>query len=143
MKVDNGDWDVRCPEELKELFPKRVGYYYRVNHDIAEKVLKILSDTYQIPAPKLAKITNGSKEYAKYVYHSGTIMLRSWNHLKTVFHEFYHHLDNMTNGMYNSDDREGGSTSLSWMFADQLWAKFTLRTNYPKSRIRRNENQTM
>ena len=140
MKVCSGKWDVRCPDKLKTLFPERVGYYYRVNHDTAEQVLKILADAYQIPAPKLAKITNGSKEYAIYMYHTETVLLRSRNHLKSIFHEFYHHLDNMTDGMYNSDDMEGGSTSLAWIFADKLWVKFTNRTDSIKTQIRKEKD---
>ena len=88
------------------------------------KVLKILSDVYEIPAPKLGKIPKGSKENALYEYDTKTVLLFPRNHLKTVFHEFYHHLDNMTDGMYDSDDREGGSSSLAWMFAEKLWEKF-------------------
>ncbi len=125
MKVNDGTWDVRCPEELGRLFPKRTGYYFRVDHDTAGKVLHILSEAYGIPAPRLGKITRRSSENALYEYDTGTVLLYPRNHLKTVFHEFYHHLDNMTDGMYDSDDHEGGTASLAWMFADRLWEKFT------------------
>jgi hypothetical protein len=128
MKVSDGKWDVRCPDELNRLFPKRTGYYFRVNHDTAIKVLEILSKTYEIPAPKLGKIPKGSKENALYEYDTKTVLLYPRNHLKTVFHEFYHHLDNMTDGEYDSDDREGGETSFAWIFADKLWDKFRDKT---------------
>ena len=125
MNVNTGKWDVRCPEKLKKLFPKRTGYYYKVGHDTAKKVLNILSEAYEIPAPDLDRIPKGSKEYAMYDYETKTVLLYNRNHLKSVFHEFYHHLDNMTNGEYDSGDREDGLFSLAWMFADKLWAKFT------------------
>jgi hypothetical protein len=125
MKISTGQWDVRCPDKLKKLFPKRTGYYYKVGHDTAKKVLKILSDAYEIPAPGLDRIPKDSKEYAMYDYDTKTVLLYHRNHLKSVFHEFYHHLDNMTGGEYNSDDREDGSSSLAWIFAEKLWAKFT------------------
>ncbi len=125
MKADSRKWDVKCPDKLIKLFPKRMGYYYRVDHDMAKKVLKNLSDVYKISAPKLDKITKGSKESAMYDYDTKTVLLYNRNHLKSIFHEFYHHLDNMTSGKYNSDDRAGGSSSLAWIFADKLWAKFT------------------
>ena len=128
MKVSDGKWDVRCPEELVNLFPKRTGYYFRVDQDMANKVLSILSEAYGIPAPSLGKIPKGSKEHALYEYGTKTVLLYPRNHLKTLFHEFYHHLDNMTDGMYDSDDRVGGSTSYAWMFADILWEKFTHKT---------------
>ncbi len=125
MKADCGEWDVRCPDELKKLFPKRVGYYYKIDHDTAEKVLSVLSDAYQIPIPKLGRIPKGGIECAMYDYDTKTVLLYGRNHLKSVFHEFYHHLDNVTNGNYDSDDRFGGSSSLAWIFADKLWVKFT------------------
>ena len=125
MKASDGQWDVRCPDTLRRLFPERTGYYYRVDIDTADKVLRILSEAYRIPSPKLARITAGSREYAKYEYDTYTVQLRSRNHLKSVFHEFYHHLDNMTGGMYDSDDRQGGTSSLAWMFAELLWKEFT------------------
>lgn len=125
MNVTTWKWNVRCPDKLKKLFPKRTGYYYKVGHDIAKKVLKILSDAYEIPPPKLDKIPKGCKENAMYDYDTKTILLYSRNHLKSVFHEFYHHLDNVTEGKYNSDDREDGSSSFAWIFADKLWAQFT------------------
>ena len=128
MKVGSGEWDIRCPDELKRLFPKRTGYYYRVGHETAKKVLSILSDAYQISAPKLGKRPKGSIEYAMYDYDTKTVLLYSRNHLKSIFHEFYHHLDNMTDGEYKSSDRTGGSSSLAWIFADKLWTKFTNKT---------------
>lgn len=125
MKANTGEWDIRCPDKLIKLFLTRTGYYYKVNHDTAKKVLKILSDVYKIPAPNLGKMAKKRKESAMYDYDTKTVLLYSRNHLKSIFHEFYHHLDNITDEKYNSDDREGGSTSLAWKFADKLWEKFT------------------
>jgi hypothetical protein len=125
MKVSDETWDVRCPEKLRRLFPTRAGYYFRVDPATAGKVLRILSEAYRIPAPRLGMKPKEGGENAFYEYDARTVLLRPRNHLKTVFHEFYHHLDNMTDGCYDSDDREGGSTSFAWMFADKLWQKFT------------------
>jgi hypothetical protein len=128
MKVSDGTWDVRCSAKLGGLFPKRTGYYFRVDHAIAKQVLGLLAEAYEIPAPNIGKIPGGSRENALYEYDTGTVFLYPRNHLKTIFHEFYHHLDNMTDGMYDSDDHEGGSSSLAWMFADKLWKKFAEKT---------------
>ena len=127
MKVSTGKWDVRCPDKLRKLFPRRTGYYFKVGREIAKEVLRILCDAYQIPAPKLGKIPKKSMEYAMYDYDTKTVLLCGRNHLKSIFHEFYHHLDNVTDGEYNSSDRAGGSTSLAWIFADKLWVKFTTK----------------
>ena len=120
-------WDVRCPKKLKEMFPKeeRRGYYYKVDNHTALKIVKILSKEYGIKPPKIAKIERNTGANAMYYYEAKTILLYSRNHMKSVFHEFYHHLDNMTNRKYNSDDRNGGETSLAWQFADLMWEKFT------------------
>lgn len=137
MKFSSGKWDIRCPDELKELFPKRTGYYYRVGHQTTKKVLRILSDAYKIPAPRLGKIPKGSTEYAMYDYETKTVLLYGRNHLKSIFHEFYHHLDNITDGEYDSSDRTGGSSSLAWIFADKLWAQFTSK---PKAQMSTKRN---
>ena len=128
MNVIDRKWDIRFPEKLGRLFPIRTGYYFRVDQDVANKVLNILSEAYGIPAPKLGNIPKGSKEYAMYEYDTRTVFLYQRNHLRTIFHEFYHHLDNMTDGMYDSDDREGGASSFAWIFADRLWREFTGKT---------------
>ena len=128
MRVGCGQWDVRCPDELSALFPRRRGYYYKVGHETAQEVLRILSAAYEIPAPKLSKIPKGSMEYAMYDYDTQTVLLYARNHLKSIFHEFYHHLDNMTDGEYDSSDGAGGSSSLAWTFAEKLWAEFTNKT---------------
>ena len=128
MRSSDGAWDVRCPAELGRLFPRRSGYYFRVDASTAAQVLRILSQAYEIPAPALDRIPTGSRQHALYDYELETIFLRSRNHLRTVFHEFYHHLDNMTDGAYNSDDCQGGSSSLAWQFGEKLWAKFTRTT---------------
>ena len=125
MKADSEEWDVRCPDRLKKLFPKRTGYYYRINPEAAKKVLEVLSEAYCIPAPGLGWMPKDRAEYAMYDYEMRTVLLRSRNHLKSIFHEFYHHLDNVTEGKYDSSDRNGGSTSLAWIFADELWAEFS------------------
>lgn len=125
MKISDGAWDVRCPAALGRLFPKRSGYYFRVDSDTAKKVLRILSSAYGVPAPALGRLPKREREHAQYEYESGTVLLQPRNHLKTVFHEFYHHLDNMTDGMYDSDDRQGGTSSLAWKFAELLWKEFT------------------
>lgn len=116
----------RGPDQRNIIWLRVMNKLCNINaYDTAKKVLKILSDVYKIPAPNLGKIRKERKEYAMYDYDTKTVLLYSRNHLKSIYHEFYHHLDNMTNGKYNSDDREGSSSSLAWIFADKLWVKFT------------------
>jgi hypothetical protein len=33
MKASSGNWDVKCPDKLKELFPRRTRYYFKVGID--------------------------------------------------------------------------------------------------------------
>jgi len=123
MLIDK-TWDIRCPEKLKELFPLRYGFYYKINMEQALQVVTILSTAYHISIPNIGRIPKYLKCNAAYDSKSKTILMYNRNHLKSIFHEFYHHLDNETNGKYNSDDNRGGETSNSWIFADKLWEQF-------------------
>ena len=86
MKVSDGTWDVRCPKTLGRLFPHRAGYYFRVDHATAQRVLNILSRAYRIPAPALGRLPKVEREHARSEYELDTVLLRPRNHLKTVFH---------------------------------------------------------
>jgi hypothetical protein len=125
MKACSGEWDVRCPAQLRKLFPKRRGYYFRVSREKAIKVLNILTRAYHVPAPAIDKMPRGTTQFAMYDYQSRTVFIHPRTHIKSLFHEFYHHLDNMTGGKYDSDDGGGGPSSLAWIFAEKLWKKFT------------------
>ena len=141
MKVSDRTWDVRCPEKLGKLFPKRTGYYFRVDHVTAQKVLNILSRVYHIPTPALGRLPKEEPEHAQYDYETGTVFLRPRNHLKTIFHEFYHHLDNMTGGIYYSDDRQGGTSSLAWLFAELLWKEFSSDQKEDRKEVQHEETK--
>ncbi len=133
--LKNGTWDVRVPKLLKDLFPKekRRGYYYKVNRKVAQEIVNALSDEYSIPQPNVSDITprncNGRywpirRNSDGYSPEGSRIDIWPSAHLKTVFHEWYHHLDNCTNGEYNSNDNRGGASSLAWQFAEKLWEEF-------------------
>lgn len=124
MRIADDSWDIRCPKKFEELFPVRRGYYFKVGNEKAKEVLKHLSDEYGVKEPGLELIRKRIEQNALYDFETKTVHLYSRNHLKSVFHEFYHHLDNMTNGEYNSDDRDGNESSLSWMFAEKMWEAF-------------------
>jgi hypothetical protein len=129
---ETGEWDIRCPKTLKEMFkPPRKGYWFKINRVQARQVCKILARAYKIQAPQVDEITpTGWNGW----YHPKTRTISVWAraHLKSVFHEFYHHLDEMTQGAYDSSDHPGkhrltpatGRTteiSLAWQFADKLF----------------------
>jgi len=120
-------WDVRCPQALADLFPVRKGYYFKITHAQAEAVMDVLSEAYGIMAPTLSmlKPTNGNNGECYYKKNSlgakySVIRVHARGHIKTTFHEWYHHLDWMTNGKYNSSDR----LQLAWEFADKLFEIF-------------------
>jgi hypothetical protein len=125
-------WDVRCPQALADLFPVRKGYYYKIDREQATAVVKILSATYGIKTPLILNekprdgnngecyFMGGRNGVARY----SVLRIHGRGHIKTTFHEWYHHLDWMTNGKYNSNDRQGGPSSLAWQFADRLFDVF-------------------
>jgi len=124
--LSNGEWDIRCSNNLVNLFPKeeRKGCYYKIGIDKAKKILEILSDDYSIPPPAV-KVGDTDGHRGMYIPEDKTVVMRGRNHIKTIFHEFYHHLDEMTGGKYNSDDHEGNESSNGWKFAEKLWERFS------------------
>ena len=122
-----GHWDIRCPKALKEMFPVRRGYYYKVNREQAHKICALLCKAYDIKDyPDVSvdiKFLRHIDACGCYIIDTQQILMCSRNHMKTIFHEFYHHLDSVTHGKYNSDDRK----RLAHEFADRLWEKFRRR----------------
>ena len=117
-----GKWDVRVPKSIKKLFPDRSKpYYWMVNRDKALAVVRIMAKAYKIHMPKV--IVN-TKLDCNALYHKDKIHMHTRNHIKSIMHEFYHHLDRCTHGLYNSSDNKGGKSSLSWKFADLWWVEF-------------------
>lgn len=118
------EWDVRCPRKLTRMFPRaeRRGYYYKVNRRQAQKICRALSKIYGVSVPAVSPDPPPSGWNG--AYRSGTVWVHARAHLKSVFHEWYHHLDFATRGRYNSDDRQSGPSSLAWQFADRLFDVF-------------------
>lgn len=120
-------WDVRCPQALSNLFPVRSGYYYKVDRTQAQATCNALSAAYGIKPPRVRSTSpTGGNRGVCYMYPNGhsEIEVHARGHIKSTFHEWYHHLDNATRGKYNSDDRQGGPASLAWQFADRLFEVF-------------------
>jgi hypothetical protein len=133
MRRGSKTWDIRCPRVLTKLFPERTGYYYKINRAQATRVVRILSRAYGVRAPEISDETppaGCNADYSPLPRGGGRIRVHARGHMKSTFHEFYHHLDHATGGMYNSSDRQGGDTSLAWQFADKLFDE--LRTKKPK-----------
>jgi len=126
------EWDIRCPRALVEMFPVRRGYYYKVDRDQARKIVEILNKAYGVTAKAVIspdKPENGNNGTCHYRVGYSLIDVHARGHMKTVFHEWYHHLEHATRGVYNSSDRKGGPSSLAWQFADRLFDK--LRSKKP------------
>ena len=115
----NRIWDLKVSKQMIYFYntTKKNGnnYFWNFNLEKAVQLVKILSESYSIRVPKVVSNTKVLKELGKkywgttklcgaYFNDNQTIYMRTRNHIKTIIHEFYHHLDNMTNGMYNSSD---------------------------------------
>jgi hypothetical protein len=130
MLKDTKTWDVRCPQTLADLFPNRTGYYFKIDRTQAQGVCSVLSVEYGIKCPNISDQpphggNNGECHYiGSGAKKQSVIYIHARGHIKTTIHEWYHHLDWMTNGKYNSSDRRGGSDSLAWQFADRLFEVF-------------------
>lgn len=121
MLRESNTWDIKCPESLINFFKEKKGsYYFKVNKTEAENIVKLLSISYNIKEPKVLvdiKLLKNESCNGMYYPSNETIYMYSMNHAKTIFHEFYHHLDKVTNGKYNGSDRH----NYSWIFAEKLW----------------------
>jgi len=115
------EWDLRCPRALMNMFPVRRGYYYKVDRKQARKIVRILARAYGVPVPTVCDTAPDKGYNGTYWYNGERIQVHARCHMKSVFHEFYHHLENKTNGKYDSNDRRGGASSYAWQFADHLF----------------------
>lgn len=118
-------WDVRCPKKLARMFPQaeRHGYYYKVTRRQAQQICAALSKEYGVCVPVVAAYNPPRPNNGRCCWDgkNSSIEIHGRAHLKSVFHEWYHHLDFSTRGKYRSDDRQGGPSSLAWQFADRLF----------------------
>lgn len=120
-------WDIRCPKALVRMFPraKRKGYYYKVTRDQAQRICNALSAEYGVQRPVVSVEKPEHNGCCRFLPKGNSFIdVHARGHIKTVFHEWYHHLEYATNGKYNSSDRQGGDTSLAWQFADKLFEVF-------------------
>jgi hypothetical protein len=133
-------WDVRCPDALKLLLSPRKGYWFKVSRDKAQQICDILSAAYGIRplvvqkgAPTGTIKGLGRRPYG--IYSRGKMWMNGRSHIKTVFHEWYHHLDECTHGKYDSNDNRHGDTSFAWQFGDRMFLalKEPLTTSLPPS----------
>lgn len=121
-------WDIRCPNELKKFLSPRKGYWFKVDRVKAQVICDLLSAAYGIRRcivqPDLPPKTNDKLHNGRFngMYSAGRVWLHGRAHVKSVFHEWYHHLDHCTKGKYNSSDHEGGPTSYGWQFGDLVFA---------------------
>lgn len=131
MLKSTKEWDIRVTDEIvAKVFSKDVLPWYRPDHKgrawyrcnaASAKVLAdLICEAYG--ASRIARVEQfkGKACYGWYNSRNETIGIRPASHIKTVIHEVYHHLDYST-GLYDSDDRRGGSTSLAWRFAELYW----------------------
>ncbi len=125
--LKDGTWDVRCSDKIRNMFERSKPYYWKINKDQALELLKEFCNLYKIREPELKVISLSKKcnYVAIYYWDTEMIGMYSRNHIKSIAHEFYHHLDKCTRGKYNSDDRRGKENSLAWIFADKFWKSYT------------------
>jgi hypothetical protein len=116
-------WDIRCPRALVKMFPVRRGYYYKVTREQAQQIVRILSSAYKIHPPSISSKGPTQKCNGECWYlplGMSRIHIHARGHMKTVFHEWYHHLEHATKGKYNSSD----ARQYAWEFADRLFDVF-------------------
>ena len=130
MKHDN-TWDLRVTKDMVDFYNKTKkegnNYFWNFNLSSAITLFDLLSKAYQVNKPDLLSCTKkvnqiginpltGKRTRAYYEIDTKRITMRARNHIKTIIHEFYHHLDNVT-GLYNSSDE----LCLANKYADKMY----------------------
>lgn len=143
MRKEDGTWDLRMPEAVLGMFPERKGYWFKVGREQARLIVAALARAYRIRKPKVDEVTPRD---ANGWYHprTQTISIHGRAHLKTVFHEFYHHLDEVTDGEYDSSDWPDRrlspmgvrttSVSLAWQYAEKMFDLLRLKLTQATTR---------
>jgi hypothetical protein len=140
-------WDIRVHPNIiawrKACVEQRIPYYWKLDVKEAQDFCDLLAESYKVTPPKVRSFTEeegkrilknvgNGKLNGCYFPTQRTMWIHSRAHIKTVVHEFYHHLDSVTEGKYDSDDHPDGSrgrttaVSLAWQFADRFWAALVL-----------------
>lgn len=128
---DGGTWDIRCPGSLFKLRDSlKANTNYKVDAAIAKQIIELLARAYHV---KRCQVKAGSARKNKLfkgldcVYTAPvragdrpTLFVRR-AHVRSVFHEFYHHLEYITDGRYNSSDRLGHAQE----YAQRMWNVLT------------------
>jgi hypothetical protein len=122
----NQTWDIRCPDDLKTLLSPRKGYWFKVDRVKAQQICDLLCVAYGIQQVQVMPDKPEAPYYGQYRGDRGgknaQIWLHGRAHIKSVFHEWYHHLDRCTKGKYDSNDHNGGESSYGWQFGDRMFA---------------------
>lgn len=121
MRRSTREYDIRGAEAIRALFPRaaRRGYWFKVDREAGARVLAALAAAYGVPPPVLSPLLPSQKCNGEYWLDTQTIRVHGRAHLKTYFHEFYHHLENMDRD-FDSSDR----LRLAWGFAERMWFEF-------------------
>lgn len=142
-------WDIRVNPAIihwrNECVRLKIPYYWKVNKAEAKDLCDLLAESYNVQPPQVKNFHDdslGKRSLAVpgargglngcYFPSQKTMYVHGRAHIKTVVHEFYHHLDTVTEGQYDSDDHPDGSrgktssVSLAWQFADRFWRALVL-----------------
>lgn len=132
MQISTRSWDIRISKAFIHWYQKLKdnrtnNYFYKLNISQSRELVGILARTYGVVPPtvdinvKCLKKNNavGMYWYLETPPHPAKmIYLYPRSHIKTVIHEFYHHLENVTR-KYNSSDE----LKYAHMYADKMYDK--------------------
>ena len=122
------NWDIKITQEMvdyyKELKKTGGNYFYKLNKEQAKRWVEMLCAAYEISVvPKILvdkKALASCEACGLYVPSNQTIYMNGRSHILTIIHEFYHHLDNITGGKYDSSDAKQYASAYSHKMYDEL-----------------------
>jgi hypothetical protein len=127
--MHKGKWDVRVPSALRMMVIKGTHGVFlsrgaRTNRTGALRIVSLLAEAYGVSPPTVrVSVAELRERGANAMYDpnvpEGEVIMYGTNHVKSIFHEFYHHLDRETRHAYNSSD----ARSYAWQFAELMYAE--------------------
>ena len=127
MLVKTREWDIRITTQMIDFYKKikeEGAYFYKLNILNSRKIIELLCDAYEISYPESIRVNvyflRKNNCNACYFNNTSEIYLYPRTHILTPIHEFYHHLEIMSGGKYDSSDDKNYASVFSHKLYDEL-----------------------
>jgi len=128
MIVESKEWDIRITTDMIDFYNKikreEGAYFYKLTLSNSKKIIELLCDAYLISYPESIVVNvpflRKNNCCGCYFFSRSEIYLYPRTHILTPVHEFYHHLEVMSGGKYDSSDERNYASLFSHKLYDEL-----------------------